>query len=73
MTNTELLRKRIDESGYKLRYIAKQVGITYQALLNKMNNETEFKAGEINVMCELLHITDMQEMKAIFFAENVGK
>ena len=35
MTNTELLREKIDQSGYKLRFIAKKIGITYQGLLNK--------------------------------------
>ena len=38
MTNTELLREKIDQSGYKLRFIAKKIGITYQGLLNAMVN-----------------------------------
>ena len=50
MTNTALLRKKIDESGYKLRFIAKQIGITYQGFLKKINNETEFKAKEIMIL-----------------------
>ena len=66
MTNTELLRKKIDESGYKLRFIAKQVGITYQGLMNKINNETDFRATEIQTLCDLLKI-DMQEKEEIFF------
>ena len=56
MTNTALLRKKIDESGYKLRFIAKQIGITYQGFLKKINNETEFKAKEIMILCDLLKI-----------------
>ena len=72
MTNTSLLRRKIDESGYKLTYIAKQLGITYPGLLKKINNETEFKAGEIQTLCKLLNLTD-DEMKEIFFVENVGK
>lgn len=70
MTNTELLRKKIDDSGYKLTFIAKQLGITYQGFLNKINNETEFKATEIQVLCELLNI-DIQEKENIFFVLNV--
>ena len=47
MTNTELLREKIDQSGYKLRFIAKKIGITYQGLLNKINNRSEFRANEM--------------------------
>lgn len=70
MTNTELLRKKIDDSGYKLRFIAEKIGITYQGFLKKINNETEFKATEIQVLCDLLKI-DMQEKEEIFFASQV--
>lgn len=70
MTNTALLRKKIDESGYKLRFIAKQIGITYQGFLKKINNETEFKAKEIMILCDLLKI-DIQEKELIFFTANV--
>lgn len=70
MTNTELLRKKIDDSGYKLTYIAKQIGITYQGFLKKINNETEFKATEIQLLCELLNI-GIQEKEDIFFVSEV--
>ena len=70
MTNTALLRKKIDESGYKLRFIAKQIGITYQGFLKKINNETEFKAKEIMILCDLLKI-DIQEKELIVFTANV--
>ena len=67
MTNTLLLKAEIEKSGYKLVFVAKQTGITYQALLKKINNETEFKASEIAKLCELLKI-DIQKQNAIFFA-----
>lgn len=66
MTNTNLLRKKLDESGYKLRFIAKQLGITYQGFLKKINNETEFKASEIQSLKEILNLTD-EERDMIFF------
>lgn len=66
MTNTSLLRKKLDESGYKLRFIAKQLGITYQGFLKKINNETEFKASEIQALKEFLNLTD-EERDKIFF------
>lgn len=67
MCNTTLLRQKIDDSGYKLRFIAKKLGITYAGLLKKLNNETEFKASEIAVLKELLKLTD-DEVNQIFFA-----
>lgn len=70
MTNTALLRKKIDESGYKLCFIAKQIGITYQGFLKKINNESEFKASEIKGLQELLNLTDEIRDK-IFFTANV--
>lgn len=70
MVNTELLRKKMNDSGYKLTYIAKQIGITYQGFLKKINNETEFKATEIQLLCKLLNV-GIQEKEVIFFASDV--
>ncbi len=70
MTNTNLLKKKIDESGYKLRFIASKLGITYQGFLKKINNETEFKASEMQILRELLNLMD-SEFEQIFFTLNV--
>lgn len=67
MTNTELLREKIEQSGYKLQFIAKKVGITYQSLLNKINNRSDFRANEIQALYELLKLTE-EERVEIFFA-----
>ena len=68
MTNTMLLNKKIDESGYKRIYIAKAIGLkSAYGLARKIRNESEFKASEINALCELLKI-DSEEKEAIFFA-----
>lgn len=72
MTNTKLLRKYINASGYKLQYIAKQLDITYAGLLKKINNETEFKASEIQILCDLLNI-NVEDRENIFFAPVVDK
>jgi len=72
VTDTKLLREKIDKSGYKIGYIASQVGITPQGLYLKLNNTHQFKAAEIQVLCKLLDI-DSEEMKAIFFATEVAK
>lgn len=70
MTNSNMLRAKIDESGYKLRFVAGKLGITYAGFLKKINNETEFKATEIQALKVLLNLTDEQRDR-IFFAEFV--
>lgn len=67
MTDTELLREKIENSGYKLQFIAKSLGLTYQGLLNKINNWSEFRASEIQALYDLLGLTE-KERVAIFFA-----
>ena len=66
MTNTTLLRQKIDESGYKLQFLAEKCGLTYYGLMKKVNNETEFKTSEVMILKELLHLTD-DEVMEIFF------
>ena len=70
MTNTELLNKKIDKSGYKKSYIAKAIGLKSAfGLAKKIRNENEFKAKEINKLCELLRIDSLEEKERIFFAK----
>ena len=70
MTNTELLEKKIAESGYKKSYIAKAIGLkSAYGLAKKIRNENEFKAKEINVLCDLLKIDSLEEKERIFFAD----
>lgn len=69
MTNTELLNKKIQESGFKKSYIAKAIGLkSAYGLAKKIRNETEFKAAEISMLCELLKIESLEEKERIFFA-----
>ena len=69
MTNTELLEKKIHDSGYKRNYIAKAIGLKSAfGLSKKIKNESEFKASEINALCNLLKIESVEEKEAIFFA-----
>lgn len=72
MTDTKLLREKIERSGYKMKFIAEKVGVSYQGLLNKINNKSEFRANEIQIIHELLGMTE-QERVEIFFANKVGK
>jgi hypothetical protein len=69
MTNTELLKKEILESGLKIGFIADYVGISRQLLWKKVNNLTPFNQYEIDRMCDVLKITSLKKKEAIFFAK----
>ena len=66
MTNTELLNETIKESCLKRYALAEQMDLTYQGLLNKINNVSEFKASEIKKLSEILGI-DHELRERIFF------
>ena len=69
MTNTDLLKDKIDKSGLKIGFISDFVGISRQLLWKKINNLTPFNQYEIDKMCEVLRITSLKEKEAIFFAK----
>lgn len=69
MTNTELLKEKIEQSGLKIIFIADFVGISRQLLWKKINNKTTFNQYEIEKMCCVLNITRLTEKEAIFFAK----
>lgn len=73
MTNTELLEEKIMKSGLKKSYIAKTIGLTPYGLTLKVRNINEFKASEIEKLCNLLGINDLEERCAIFFASKVDE
>ncbi len=66
MTNTKLLREKIDASGLKLQYIADQLGITRFGLYKKLQDGSEFKPSQIVKLCELLRIETAEEREQIF-------
>ena len=69
MTDTEMLRKRIKDSGLKLGYIAEKMGLSRFGLAKKINNESQFFASEIDKMCEILNISSTKERMMIFFTK----
>lgn len=71
MTDTLRLRRIIKESGYKYGYVADNLGISYQAFRNKITNKTEFVPTEIEKLCNLLNIKELQDKNDIFFASSV--
>lgn len=68
MTNTTLLNDYIAKSGYKKAFLAEALGITSYALSMKINNKSEFKGSEMDILCKLLNINVRNRMR-IFFAK----
>jgi transcriptional regulator with XRE-family HTH domain len=66
MTNTFQLEVEIKRNGLTKKQVAEKIGLTEQGLQLKINNKTEFKASEIQKLCDLLHLKD----KSIFFEKN---
>ena len=67
MTDTEILRKKINKKGYKLKYVAENIGLSYYGLKLKIENASQFKADEITRLCKLLGIETLEEKESIFF------
>lgn len=67
MTNTELLERKIMEKGLKKTYLAQKVGLTRAGFRNCCTNKSEFRTGQVQILCEELGITSLEEKEAIFF------
>lgn len=69
MTNSELLRKAIDDAGLKISAVMDALRIkSYTTIRDKINNVKNFTAREIIILCELLKLTPEQR-EQIFFTE----
>lgn len=73
MTNSELLKLKIKESGLKIGFIVEKLNTSYAWFNKKLENKKDFNAAEIQMLCEILSITDLAEKERIFFAVNVEK
>ena len=72
MTNLELLEEKIKQSGKKKSYLAKKVGLTPAGFRNCCLNKSEFRTGQVQILCEELNIDSLEERQAIFFASSVA-
>lgn len=72
MTNTALLEKAIQDSGLKKAFLAEKIGLTPAGFRNCVTNKAEFKASQINILCEVLGIDSLEQKEAIFFNECGG-
>lgn len=68
MLNVDMLGSEIERSGLKKKYIASQLGLSAYGFALKAKGQREFTASEIKVLCEVLGITQLTKINAIFFA-----
>ena len=57
MSNSELLKKEIENSGMTMTAIAKKTGISRGTLYNKLNKIESFTASEIVSLSDVLHMS----------------
>ena len=67
MVDTLVLEGIISDSGKKKTYLADKIGISVQNLRLKMNNKSEFRSNEVDVLCQELGITRLTDKEKIFF------
>ena len=72
MTNIKLLEEKIKVSGKKKSYLAERLGISRAGFRNLCLGKSQFRTGQVQILCEELNITSLRERQAIFFAENVA-
>lgn len=58
--NSELLQKKIRESGFKLGYISSELNLSPYGFNRKLRNESEFKVSEMFKLCEILKLSDKE-------------
>lgn len=71
LTDSKKLRAMIQEAGLKYNFIASKLNITPYGLKKKIDNESEFKASEIDMICEILSIGSLKLKDEIFFKPKV--
>lgn len=69
-TNTDLLKKKIFDSGATISILAKELGLSRPGLSKKIHNKSAFWADEMDFLCKALKIKE-KEKKQIFFADSV--
>lgn len=67
MTNTDLLKQKIQEAGLKQSWLAEKLSISESSLSSKINGRRYFNQVEMNKIRDLLKLNNSDSEK-IFFA-----
>ena len=68
MTDTLELEIAVKRAGLTKREIARAMNLSEMGLYKKFQNESEFKASEILMLCDLLNLNSTERDK-VFFCE----
>lgn len=63
MVNTELLEEAITNSGKRINFLAKKLGITTVGFANKRSGKTDFRLNEVRILVKELNLTRAQAEK----------
>lgn len=67
MVRLDLLSIEINGSGLKKQFLAQSLGLTAQALANKLSGDSSFKVDEVKILSEVLRLSPGRRDE-IFFA-----
>ncbi len=67
MVNTKLLNEYIKKSGFKIWYLASELGISVNSFNKKRANKQSFLVSEVNKLRRLLQISNAA---SVFFSAN---
>ena len=70
MVNTQLLDKKIEDSGLYIKFIVEKIGLSRNGFDKKRKGKTPFRVAEIYVLSDLLKLSE-SEKHDIFFADEV--
>lgn len=70
VTDFQLLRDKISDSGMTMVAISQKSGILRETLYNRLNGKGEFNASEMVALSRVLNLSN-SERDAIFFASDV--
>lgn len=68
MVNTELLKTKIKESGFKMKFLADKLNLSEYGFALKVSGKNEFKLSEMKYLSEILNISN-EDRNLIFFNE----
>lgn len=69
MTDFDLLKKAIDDSGMPITTLSERTGIRRETLYNRFKGVGDFTATEIISICRVLHINKTEREKIFFYSK----
>lgn len=65
------LNEIIKDSGITKVALAKKLNLSHQGLYSKLNGDSDFTRGEVEKLCHVLHIDDLELKESVFFNSKV--